>query len=371
MPRSATPTAMGDLDLLVANYVEAVVPEELLTGTAMGAGNTLLYNEAGRLEVDHGALDQAAIEGLTLHAGLGSTPTATSTSTSTWPTTSAHTCSPTACCSSRTVCWWMPAKTASADVAQYSMGTAVGDPDNDGDADIFVTNLAATRYLANDGTGAFYDASLNTGLRISDEVHDTSWGAAFADVDQDGFEDLFVTYGRLLPQDRTSADFDLIETEEGLEDPFEQPDMLLLSDAGVAYTDVADQLGLAEPGISKSVSLGDLNRDAQVDFVVVGHDFLTVYLSAGSAHSGAAVSLWHEGAPDPYGTGARIVAEVGERIMTRWMVPGAQGSFGASAPQVYFGLGDADVIDVLRVTWPDGSQTVLEEVEAGEILVER
>ena len=75
-----------------------------------------------------------------------------------------------------------------ADDRGYGMGVAAGDYDNDGDVDLYVTNLGANVLLANDGTGRFTDVTARSG------VGDPGWGAsaAFFDYDRDGDLDLFV-----------------------------------------------------------------------------------------------------------------------------------------------------------------------------------
>ena len=70
----------------------------------------------------------------------------------------------------------------------YGMGVAAGDYDNDGDTDLYVTNLGANALLRNDGRGRFQDVTSRAG------VGDPGWGtaAAFLDLDLDGHLDLFV-----------------------------------------------------------------------------------------------------------------------------------------------------------------------------------
>ena len=70
----------------------------------------------------------------------------------------------------------------------YAQGCATGDIDNDGDVDLFVTNLGADVLYVNNGDGTFTDASVSSGL------NDTRWttSASFVDFDRDGFLDLFV-----------------------------------------------------------------------------------------------------------------------------------------------------------------------------------
>ena len=76
-----------------------------------------------------------------------------------------------------------------ADEGGYGMGVAAGDYDNDGDVDLYVTNVGANALLRNDGNGAFANVAEAAG------VADPGWGtsAAFLDLDADGDLDLFVT----------------------------------------------------------------------------------------------------------------------------------------------------------------------------------
>ena len=77
---------------------------------------------------------------------------------------------------------------AGADDRGYGMGVAAGDYDNDGDTDLYVTNLGPNVLLQNDGTGAFTDVTAESG------VGDARWSTAanFIDLDLDGDLDLFV-----------------------------------------------------------------------------------------------------------------------------------------------------------------------------------
>ena len=70
----------------------------------------------------------------------------------------------------------------------YGMGATVGDWDNDGRADLYVTNFGANALFHNRGQGRFADVTATTGVGCP------GWGtsAAFADVDLDGDLDLFV-----------------------------------------------------------------------------------------------------------------------------------------------------------------------------------
>jgi hypothetical protein len=76
------------------------------------------------------------------------------------------------------------------DVSFYGMGAAIGDYDNDGWEDVFVTGVGGNHLFHNDGQGKFHEATLEAGAGGS--TNDWSTGAAFFDYDNDGRLDLFV-----------------------------------------------------------------------------------------------------------------------------------------------------------------------------------
>ncbi len=78
---------------------------------------------------------------------------------------------------------------AGLDIEIYGMGVAVGDYDNDGYPDLFITCLGQNRLFHNTGTGAFVDVTKRSGLAGRDGF---STSALWFDYDRDGLLDLFV-----------------------------------------------------------------------------------------------------------------------------------------------------------------------------------
>jgi hypothetical protein len=152
-------------------------------------------------------------------------------------------------------------------VRAYGMGAAVGDYDNDGYLDLFVTAFGSTTLLHNNGGSTFTDVTSQSGT--SDARWSTS--AAFGDYDRDGDLDLFVAHY----VDFTLAGNKLCNEAAGARDYCSPrafrpvPDRLFRNDGRGRFTDVTDASGLNKAyGAGLGVALGDYNNDGWPDFYV-------------------------------------------------------------------------------------------------------
>ncbi|RME22937.1 MAG: hypothetical protein D6798_14580, partial [Deltaproteobacteria bacterium] len=361
----------GDLDLFLARYMAALNGKLVLDQGGTGDGNQVLRGDgSGTLVPDDAQLDDAARDGLSFHGAwvdvdvdgdldlyIANDFGATATPNRLLRNDGGRLVDATDDCA--------------CGLAQFSMGVGVGDPDNDGDPDLFITNLGPPRYLQNDGSGAFVDAGAATGLSVpDDEVHDASWGAAFVDVDLDGRQDLAVTFGQLNAPGTLMAEW-LAEHEDVVfENAEEQPDVLLHNLGEAGFADEAAAVGFDAPGVVRTLAIGELDGDPQPELVRGGLDFLLVWDPGPTPYDGVVLTL-DAGDANRFGVGARVEATVDGRVLTRWMQPSSQGSFSSSAAEVFLGLGDQDHLDELRITWPDGAVTVEEDVPAGRIHLRR
>ncbi|RKU15152.1 hypothetical protein C6500_20880 [Candidatus Poribacteria bacterium] len=145
----------------------------------------------------------------------------------------------------------------------YGQGVAIGDVDNDGDADVYVTNYGADAFYRNNGDGTF--ALQEAGL--SNEAWGTS--ATFGDYDRDGYLDLYVAnYVQFDPES-------VCRGKHGAPDycnpqVFEPAaDRLFRNNGDGTFTDVSQQTGIAAmPGRGLGVVCLDLTGDGWADFYV-------------------------------------------------------------------------------------------------------
>ncbi len=153
----------------------------------------------------------------------------------------------------------------------YGMGCTVGDYDNDGDADLYVTNYGPNRFFENNGDGTFSDITERSG------TGDPLWGvgATFLDYDNDGNLDIFV--GNYLEFD---PEYRLYYAADVFPGPLAYPgqrDTLYRNNGDGTFTDVTEQANITEPGRAMGVASADYNDDGWID-IFVANDAMANYL---------------------------------------------------------------------------------------------
>lgn len=157
----------------------------------------------------------------------------------------------------------------------YDMGVAVGDYDNDGYEDLYVTGYGGNRLYHNNKNGTFTDITQKAG------VSGSGWSssAAWVDLDNDGWLDLVVL--RYLKWDFT--DIFCGERKEGYR-AYCHPDafppiapLVYHNDGHGHFVEVADKTGLSKPGKGLGIAVADYDRDGRVD-IFIANDSMDEFL---------------------------------------------------------------------------------------------
>lgn len=248
---------------------------------------------------------------------------------------------------------------------ENGMGAAIGDYDNDGDLDWFVSSIwdpngiveghwriSGNRLYRNAGDGTFSDATDAAGVRIGY----WGWGSTFADLDDDGHLDLVHVNGwgpRNIPE---SSEFHA------------DPARVFLANGDGTFSESAAALGAADTGEGRGVVAFDYDRDGDLDLFYANNSGAPVLLrNDGGANRSLSVALLGRGG-NHEAIGARVRATTGATTQMRELRAGS--NFESQDPaEAHFGLGSAVSVDELRVTWPGGTETVLHDVAADRSLV--
>jgi hypothetical protein len=239
-------------------------------------------------------------------------------------------------------------------VTNAAMGTALGDYDNDGDLDLFLTDVGDMDLLRN---RLAEDGVFSLEIVLPNPVPSPwlSWGTSWVDFDNDGDVDLHVS------------------SNDG------QMDHLHRNDGAGVFTDVTLAAGVAQAWDSRASVPADYDRDGRVDLLVVqrGDQPVSVFRNQSAPNGWLQVRL--EGDPGLPGfyrstrdaVGARIDVVTAAGTQRRDVIAGGHTCGSTGDYTQSFGLGGAAQVDELRVHWPSGRTTQLTSVAIDQLMVLR
>jgi hypothetical protein len=234
------------------------------------------------------------------------------------------------------------------------MGIGHGDTNGDGFLDIIITHFEGehdTLWTLNPPVAkarnpVFIDESKAAGIAV-DSKPTTGWGVAIADFDLDGHPDIITTNGHLRRERRSRF-------------LYENPPLLWRGRPDGRFENVGEQSGLygQSTHLGRGLAVGDLDRDGDLDVVIVHHHKPSVILWNDSPRKGRWFALDLKSTKpggDCIGAWVRVVA--GDRAWVQSCDSG--GSYiSSNATTLNFGLGETKIIDRVEIHWPDAAVEV-------------
>ncbi len=291
-----------------------------------------------------------------------------------------------------------------------SMGCAMADFNNDGLDDIVVLDMLSEDYKRSKilmstmnvkrfwnvvETGGFFQymrntLQVNTGRNSFSEIAqfsgidktDWSWSPLVGDYDNDGFQDIIVTNG--IVRDITNRDFELYTAEQAkLGDKAEKdilnvlrhmpsnklPNYAFRNKGNLAFEKVADTWQLDILGFSTGAATADFDNDGDLDVLINNTNDPASLFRNNSRNAWLAVRL--KGSElNPFAIGARVFVNDGTSVQNR-LVQSQSGYLSAGETRSYFGLKGFGGRATITVIWPDGNETIVNDVGINrEIVIE-
>lgn len=298
--------------------------------------------------------------------------------------------------------------------AYYGMGTDVADFNNDGLLDMmtvdmeiegnygtktfmqsnkqtFLRTLVNAGYLQqygrnalqlNNGEGKFSEVANFAGVSTTG----WSWSPLFADFDNDGFKDLYVsngfmkdshmdvmeTYIKLTRANRLSDSTEYYNLRSQLPENsvLMFPNAMFKNNGDLSFTDVREDWGLYHPSMTYGAAYADLDNDGDLDVVCNNANYPAFVIRNNSeklsTNNYLRVSLKGEKS-NPIGLGAKIYVTANNQTQYIQMET-VKGYMSSSEPVAHFGLNNAEMVDKVVVLWLNGKENVLTNVPANQMI---
>ncbi len=234
-------------------------------------------------------------------------------------------------------------------------------------------SLQLNNGVINDTLPDFSNVSRLAGLSSTD----WSWGPLMADLDNDGWKDIFISNGtrreinnrdffRALDEDKKPIDNFL---ERSLAIPSEKIDNFVFQNKGdLTFEKANEKWGLSFKGFSNGSVYVDLDNDGDLEIITNNIDDIASIFENTSSSINNYINLKFKGtAKNPFGIGVKVsLSNKGTKQFQEMTL--SRGFQSSVAPQMHFGTGTTTTLDEIHVEWPDGKTQTLSNVSANQFL---
>ena len=229
------------------------------------------------------------------------------------------------------------------------MGVDVGDFDNDGDLDIYVTNYDENYLWRNNGDGTFTDVAEELGV----DDDNTGMGVHFFDFDNDGDLDLYITNGFM---------------GESAKKSFKQKNVFYVNNGDGTFTELTEKAGLVNEAVGRGAAFGDYDNDGDVDIYVINVDSPSIlYRNEVGNRSNWLIIRTVGTISNRDGIGAKVKVIAGNLIQIQTVISGSS-YLCQNSLQLEFGLADHTMVDEIEIIWPSGIVQRLHDISANQII---
>ncbi len=233
---------------------------------------------------------------------------------------------------------------------EAGMGVAFADYDNDTFEDIIVTNFEdqVNSVYRNTGDGLFDEVSFKVGVGY-DSRPLLGWGVGFVDMDNDGFKDVFYANGHIYDNAHLLND----------NATWEQPNRLQMNRRDGTFGPTSDVVcaALKTKKVSRAAIFGDIDNDGDIDVVVTSIDDSPELLINHAPHRNF-LTVDVVSAKGTYIPGARVLVKTKTKTQSQ-TVQGGYSYLAHNETRVHFGLGDEEEALSITVFWPGGKKSEL------------
>ncbi len=244
---------------------------------------------------------------------------------------------------------------------EAGMGIDAADVDGDGWFDIYITHLdfELDRLYHNNHDGTFDDVTYQCGIGNS-AIFLSGVAALFADYDNDGWPDVMQANGAMLDN------INLYHTEV----TYKEPKLMFRNLGHGKFAKVSKYLGpdFMHPIAGRGLAAADFDNDGDIDFAVIARGDYPQLLrnDGGNANNWLTVSLvGTQSNRDGLGSSVKLTSEGFTQFR---QAKGGMSYMSASDPRIHFGIGKRKSIESLEITWPSGHVEHLTNVPINQFI---